>query len=431
MPLTISCPNCPTKLKVPDDAGGRRVKCPKCGSVLTVPGGAAAQAESGPQPSPARPVSPAPTPAPAPRPVRTVQPPAPEPTPPAARRARDDDEDDRPARRRVADDDDYRPEDADGAAAGRLHRGWKMVALGYRMLGLKMLCLLLGAVGAVACMVIFDGWKALDLLASGNRVTDSAINNLTYPIVTFSAAAGLGGFLGLLGLLFLMWMPKPEDGGKGKVLAVVMFILPFLGLAAFIPLLLPIFSAGIGTALEKPRVRRYGYGMYLWYAIGLIVVPLLAWGSYLGAMALLNNEASVAALVPLAVVVVGGAFVYLSIWGSIAGVRQGISAAIRERGIIGGQAPVPPDLSKKQKGKGKEKARREEDSDDDAPKPAKSSKPVKRKRDDDSDDEIPKAKQQKRKDDSDDEIPKAKQRKRDDDSDHDSDSDDDRPRRKK
>lgn len=315
--------------------------------------------------------------------------------PPAPRRAQADD--DAPPARRMADD-DYRPDDADGAAAGRLHRGWKMIAVGYRMLGLKMLCLLLGAVAAAACLVAFDGWKAIEFAASGNKLTESEIGQLTIPLVAFGAAAGLGGFLGFLGLLFLMWMPKPEDGGKGKVLAIVMFILPFVGLAALIPLLLPIFSAGIGTALEKPRVRRYGYGMYLWYAIGLVVLPLLTWGAYLGAMALLNNEAAVAVLVAGVVALVGGLVVFLSVWGSLAGVRQGISAAVRERGVIGGQAPVLPTPSKKGRGR----ATRDDD-DDDRPR---------RKRDDDSDDEIPKAK-----------------KKRDDDSDHDSDDGDDRPRR--
>jgi hypothetical protein len=115
--------------------------------------------------------------------------------------------------------------------------------------------------------------------------------------------------------------------------------------------------------------------------------------------------------------------VYLSVWGSIAGVRQGISAAIRDRGIIGGQAPVLPAPSKKGKAKGK----RDDDSDDEIP------KAKQRKRDDDdSDDEIPKAMKKRDDDDSADEIPKAKKRKEDD-SDHDLDSDsgDDRPRRKK
>jgi len=34
MPLTATCPNCSTKLRVPDELAGRRVKCSKCGTVF-------------------------------------------------------------------------------------------------------------------------------------------------------------------------------------------------------------------------------------------------------------------------------------------------------------------------------------------------------------------------------------------------------------
>lgn len=38
MPATIPCPECDARLKVPDGAAGRRIRCPRCGTTLTVPG---------------------------------------------------------------------------------------------------------------------------------------------------------------------------------------------------------------------------------------------------------------------------------------------------------------------------------------------------------------------------------------------------------
>ena len=42
MPIAVTCPECSAKMKAPDAAAGKKVKCPKCGEMLTVP---AAQAE--------------------------------------------------------------------------------------------------------------------------------------------------------------------------------------------------------------------------------------------------------------------------------------------------------------------------------------------------------------------------------------------------
>jgi predicted Zn finger-like uncharacterized protein len=36
MPLTATCPNCSTKLRVPDELAGRRVKCSQCGTAFAV-----------------------------------------------------------------------------------------------------------------------------------------------------------------------------------------------------------------------------------------------------------------------------------------------------------------------------------------------------------------------------------------------------------
>jgi predicted RNA-binding Zn-ribbon protein involved in translation (DUF1610 family) len=37
MPITAVCPSCQSKVRAPDKAAGKRVKCPKCGAVLDVP----------------------------------------------------------------------------------------------------------------------------------------------------------------------------------------------------------------------------------------------------------------------------------------------------------------------------------------------------------------------------------------------------------
>jgi len=36
MPISVACPTCGTKLKAPDDAVGKKVKCPKCASLIDV-----------------------------------------------------------------------------------------------------------------------------------------------------------------------------------------------------------------------------------------------------------------------------------------------------------------------------------------------------------------------------------------------------------
>ena len=37
MPISVACPVCAARIKAPDLAAGRRVKCPKCGEPLAVP----------------------------------------------------------------------------------------------------------------------------------------------------------------------------------------------------------------------------------------------------------------------------------------------------------------------------------------------------------------------------------------------------------
>ena len=37
MPITLNCPSCSHRLKVPDSAAGRRGKCPGCGAAVQIP----------------------------------------------------------------------------------------------------------------------------------------------------------------------------------------------------------------------------------------------------------------------------------------------------------------------------------------------------------------------------------------------------------
>ena len=37
MPIVVACPSCQTRLKVPDQAAGKMVKCPKCSAAISVP----------------------------------------------------------------------------------------------------------------------------------------------------------------------------------------------------------------------------------------------------------------------------------------------------------------------------------------------------------------------------------------------------------
>lgn len=46
MPITIACPECEAKFRVPDTAAGRKVKCPKCTSTFLVPMTPAAKAKA-------------------------------------------------------------------------------------------------------------------------------------------------------------------------------------------------------------------------------------------------------------------------------------------------------------------------------------------------------------------------------------------------
>lgn len=63
MPIEVFCDTCQKKLRVPDTAAGKRIKCPKCQGVIGVPAaeGAAAPVAKTPAPTPV--ATPTPTPA--------------------------------------------------------------------------------------------------------------------------------------------------------------------------------------------------------------------------------------------------------------------------------------------------------------------------------------------------------------------------------
>ena len=52
MPIEISCHSCSKRLRVPDNAAGKRVKCPGCQTILNVPAGG--DAPAGPAPTAAK-----------------------------------------------------------------------------------------------------------------------------------------------------------------------------------------------------------------------------------------------------------------------------------------------------------------------------------------------------------------------------------------
>src|SRR4051812_48882884 len=64
----LTCPKCPTKLKVPDGVSGN-TRCPKCGTVFPIVKPAFEVVEEAPRPAPAPKPAPKSTSAPAPKPA--------------------------------------------------------------------------------------------------------------------------------------------------------------------------------------------------------------------------------------------------------------------------------------------------------------------------------------------------------------------------
>lgn len=61
MPVLTTCPDCSAKMRVPDHAVGKQIKCPKCGGTFTVTAGGASPPPPPPPPAP-KPAPVAPTP---------------------------------------------------------------------------------------------------------------------------------------------------------------------------------------------------------------------------------------------------------------------------------------------------------------------------------------------------------------------------------
>jgi predicted Zn finger-like uncharacterized protein len=186
--MLLVCDNCQAKIRVPDTAAGKKVKCPKCATVLQVP------AADVPPEAPA----PAPPPAPAAEPVAETPPPAqgagPKPSlrdaledmqkrPPRAStprdedeaieaeaprprsRARDDDEGDAPRRRsraRDEDDEDDRPsrrrggrdDDDDLVRRSRRSEAGESTGLSVTSMILGITSLAFGSVGGCCCWFV-------------------------------------------------------------------------------------------------------------------------------------------------------------------------------------------------------------------------------------------------------------------------------------
>jgi predicted Zn finger-like uncharacterized protein len=103
MPITVDCPSCNRKLRVPDDLQGKKVKCPTCGTTFTA--GASA----------------------APPPVEEEERPAPAPVSPR-RSAPKDEYEEEPAYRE--DEDEERPRRRRSRASMQPHRGTLILVLG-------------------------------------------------------------------------------------------------------------------------------------------------------------------------------------------------------------------------------------------------------------------------------------------------------------
>jgi hypothetical protein len=200
MPVTVTCPNCATKLKAPDSAVGRKVKCPKCEGVIAVP---TAHVE------------------PVDRARRGVQAEPPDPVPypasPSRRRRQDDDEDnDRPLsrRRREEDyeddyDDDRGPSRREPAQGGGLPMGLGIASLSVGVLGL--LIALIPCVGAFGWPICAVG---LVLGVVGLFLGISKGNAIAFPIAG-SAVSGVALAISLM-WVFLIARTAQMGNQMGK-----------------------------------------------------------------------------------------------------------------------------------------------------------------------------------------------------------------------
>ncbi len=245
MPV-LSCPKCPTKLKVPDGASGH-TRCPKCGTVFPVVKPAFEVVEEQPTPKPAPKVGPKPAPKSAPvtatrvpvspppvqksafeadedEPPRKKRPRDDDDEPPRRRRTRDDeDEDDRPRsklkkKKRYLDDDDdfddWQPRAGGGRSAGAFAKG----RTGAMLIGISF-WLNLAAFGLLALYTLI-AWMAVSGELSGSSSSrsrssgggegDGAVLDL---IVILPGLLGLGAWVvGLTGSAIAIGGPRKARG---------------------------------------------------------------------------------------------------------------------------------------------------------------------------------------------------------------------------
>jgi hypothetical protein len=211
--MLIACSSCQAKIKVPDNAAGKKGKCPKCGAVMLIPA-----AEAAPEVPPEVPpvaAAPAPPPPPAPAPalpdlfpraeeaVSETPSSGPPPIPTRSRRDRDEDEEDeedRPSRRRR--DDDAGEEDDEPRRRGDLdiQRPRK------ESRGLSLTSMILGIIAfGVALVSVLGGFVFGAVLLAA----------FACPCGCLGAPLGYGG-IALSGVLSLVAIPLGLFGlGKG------------------------------------------------------------------------------------------------------------------------------------------------------------------------------------------------------------------------
>jgi predicted Zn finger-like uncharacterized protein len=186
MPVPVTCPNCATNLRAPDNAVGRKVKCPKCGGVIAVPAAGDEPidlAQMGVQ----------------------AEPPDPVPPPPSRRPQDDYQDDDRPrARRRREEDyeDDYDDDERGSRRAGAAAQGGGLpMGLGIASLSVGILGLLIAwipCVGALSWPICAIG---LILGVVGLILGISKGNAIGFPIAG-SAVSGVALAVSLMWVLF-------------------------------------------------------------------------------------------------------------------------------------------------------------------------------------------------------------------------------------
>ncbi|MBM3982149.1 MAG: hypothetical protein FJ304_18175 [Planctomycetes bacterium] len=273
MPV-VTCPKCPTKLKVPDGASGN-TKCPKCGTVFPVSAPAAPA-------SPPPPAAPAPASRPVMKPVQKAEEPDFEEVdekpkkrsradddddddddrPRKKKRSRDDDDDDdddRPRKKKGKkkkasrddddDDDDWAPKaSSKGAAFAKAKTGSNLIAIGF--------WLNLGAYGVLAlyALIMWVMYLSASSGSSSSRRSSGSGGDGSFMdvVVMLPGLVGLGGWIvGIVGTSFAIAGPK-----KARAMAITATALAGVHL-----LLTGVTFSNMqdGIGLPLPGLRKIGW----------------------------------------------------------------------------------------------------------------------------------------------------------------------------